>query len=523
MVSCALVNVWALAFAGGADPKPQDAHTWTEIRFHEGGVLLGFSADGKYVAAGGSGEVRVWAVADQKEVVRMKLPDDRGVVFGAFAADGKHLVTANKTDDKLRYWDLVTGKQAKAVELARGKDAEWVVGFSPGGGHLALKVETGIVLIDAATGKVALELDGAGPGGTGFFKQMGGAFSPDGKRFAARAGKGQLAVWDVATGKRLACSPAKEHDVSGSFVFVRFSPDGRFIATGAGGPINHLIHVWDAATCALLAEPLKIEGFTTALGWTPDGSTVVTLDYNGVYATDVGTGKPVHKFAPSAGSGNLWGQPQYPSPDGKHMVFHAEISSTTEPGGKVRRTWGVYLARMPPAKKPALKGELTPTELDALWADLATGNTFRREQLFPALAAAPDTAVPYLVKQAPVATADEVKYLRELMAELASDDARKRRTANERLTKRAHRFAALFRDALPDAPAGNARDVLTALVADAKDKPLPDDLRAELRAVELLARLRTPDAVKHLKALAAGAPQSHVTAAAKAALEKLKP
>lgn len=523
MLLCALVNVWAvIGLCAEPDPKPQESHTWTQVRFHEGAFLLGFSADGKYVAAGGKGDVRVFAVGDGKEVVRMKVPGVDGTVYNAFAAafaaDGKHLITANTTDGKLRYWDLVTGKQMKEVELAGAKDAQWIVEFSPGASHVALRLKENIAVVDTKTGKVAVELEGAGPTETGGIKQMGGAFSPDGKRFAAGAGKGRIAVWDVATGKQLACSKAR-HATYGDFIFVRFSPDGRFLATGAGGPVNHPISVWDATTGELLTQPLKIEGFTTALAWTPDGTAVVTLDYPGVYATDVATGKRTHKFTPP-GSGGLWGQPFYPSPDGKHLVFQAEMT-TTDPDGKKRTAWGVYLAQMP-AKKPALKGELTAAELDAIWADVATGNAFRREQQFPALAAAPGSAVPYLVKQVPVATAEEVKYLRELIADLGSDDAAKRKTATDRLTKRAHRYAPLFREALADAPAGTGRDGLAALVDLAKTEP-PADLRADLRAVELLARLSTPDAVKHLKALAAGAPQSRVTVEAKVAVERVAP
>ncbi|MCI0702870.1 MAG: hypothetical protein L0241_17455 [Planctomycetia bacterium] len=52
---------------------------------------------------------------------------------------------------------------------------------------------------------------------------------------------------------------------------------------------------------------------------------------------------------------------------------------------------------------------------------------------------------------------------------------------------------------------------------------MPSDLQVELNAVELLAKLGTPEAIKHLKALASGASGSRVTKEAKAALEKLKP
>jgi hypothetical protein len=519
MLLCALMNVWAAVGPCAAPDQPLiEKHSWSIVQFQENGFLLDVSADSKYVAAGGKGDARVFAIADGKEVVRIALPDDNTVVYGVFAADGKHLITMTKADGKFRYWNLATGKEAKAVEIARVKDTEWVMGFSPGGALLALKLETGVVLVDSTTGKVALELEGAGPGGNGFFRQMGGAFSADGKRFAAHAGKGRLAVWDIATGKQLALG-SERHSPSGDFVFVRFSPCGRFLATGAGGPINAPIRVWDAATCELLAEPLKIEAYTTALAWTPDGNAVVTLDYAGVYATDVGTGKRLHKFNPAGGG--LWGQPMFHTVDGKHVVFHSELTRT-DPAGKRVTSWGMYMTPLPSAKKFPAKAELTAAELDALWPDLATGGAFRRAQVLPVLTAHASVAVPYLVKQAPVATAAEVKYLRELIEELTSDNAEKAKTARTRLAIRAHRYEALFRDAAP-AAAPAARTVLDALLETAKKEPIPADLRSDLQAVDLLARLNTPDAVKHLKALAAGAPESRITADAKAALAKLKP
>ena len=94
------------------DPKPQDTHWVSEVRFHDGAGLLGFSADGKHLAAGGGGEIRVLAVPGGKEVVRMQLPN-RDYMFGAFAADGRHFVFLSR-------WRPVCLNPVTAPEYAQG-------------------------------------------------------------------------------------------------------------------------------------------------------------------------------------------------------------------------------------------------------------------------------------------------------------------------------------------------------------------------------------------------------------------
>ncbi len=496
------------------DPKPQDTHWVSEVRFHDGAGLLGFSADGKHLAAGGGGEIRVLAVPGGKEVVRMQLPN-RDYMFGAFAADGKHFVSAGGVDKTVRYWSLATGKQTRELDLPRAKDLKWVIGFSPGGTVLALKLTDGIALVTPDTGKVIAEFAGAGPG-SGSFSTAGGGFSLDGKRFAAGTGEGRLAVWDAETGKRLVISAEKLPLAATDFVFVQFSPDGRWIAAGNGGSITQPIRIWDATTAELLAEPVKANGYSGPIAWTPDGTAVVTCDHNGVVATDVATGRTVHKFERSPYSG---GGVYYPSPSGKHLVF-VDSSTRLDPNAAAPTTKSAFLAQMPEAKKPAPpKAELAAAELDAFWADIATPNKIRREQIRTALAAAPGSAVAYLVRKTPATTAADVARVRELIAQLDDDapDARKR--AQEQLAGVAHRFERPLRLALADAKPGEIKNRLTFLIGEVDAKPLPPDLLAELKAVEHLARLNTPDAVKHLTAVAGGA-DSRVTAEAKAALEK---
>ena len=82
-----------------------------------------------------------------------------------------------------------------------------------------------------------------------------------------------------------------------------------------------------------------------------------------------------------------------------------------------------------------------------------------------------------------------------------------------------HRFEPLLLTSHATSPPGEVRNRLTTVLKAMRDAPPPDALMSELRVVELLAALNSPDARKMLAALAAGAAGSRLTEAAKAALQ----
>jgi WD40 repeat protein/DNA-binding SARP family transcriptional activator len=102
------------------------------------------------------------------------------------------------------------------------------------------------------------------------------AFSPDGHRLVVASAHGQMATFDVASGRLLA-GPVVAH--SGPVLTASFAPDGRTILTsGADG----IIRLWEAAHLRPVAEPLHLlpgEGVFAA--YTPDGKEVLGLDPTG--------------------------------------------------------------------------------------------------------------------------------------------------------------------------------------------------------------------------------------------------
>ena len=101
-------------------------------------------------------------------------------------------------------------------------------------------------------------------------------FSPDGHRLIVGSEHGQIATFDVASGRLLAGPVVAQ---SGPVLTASFAPDGRTILTsGADG----IIRLWEAAHLRPVAEPLHLlpdEGVFAA--YTPDGKEVLGLDPTG--------------------------------------------------------------------------------------------------------------------------------------------------------------------------------------------------------------------------------------------------
>ncbi len=161
--------------------------------------------------------------------------------------------------DKLSLWDVRTGKQTTAWDLAKSKVREktakpeepfhegvGAVALAPDGKIVAFGVAryqynrkgagylTGrLMLLETATGRLLHQVKRE----EDVFQTL--AFSPDGKYLAA-GGRWEVRVWNVGTGKESAKFEGHRAGISS----LAFSPDGKQLASASA---DSTVLIWDVS------------------------------------------------------------------------------------------------------------------------------------------------------------------------------------------------------------------------------------------------------------------------------------
>jgi uncharacterized protein (TIGR03067 family) len=293
-----------------------------------GAVVL--SPDGKWVAASGAPgtTVRVWETATAKEIAVLggHPSEVRTVVF---SRDGKRLFTADTAE--VRTWELPEGKPLQRIlagpdsgtgQMTLSGDDKWFVSapdmeqkIGPGG-ELVLAT---IRLWDVETGKegrrfeivrTTAQLVGQYVDffvrGKGSDEIVGTALSQDGKWVVAGTQRGEVHLWDAATGKKVRTFRRSNDFVS---VPLGFSKAGKWLATSVytRADVRHILAdprkddppptvlLWEVATGK---AKHAIQGKVFGRGLSEDGQWLITgCDEKAVRIWDVETGEEVRAFA----------------------------------------------------------------------------------------------------------------------------------------------------------------------------------------------------------------------------------
>jgi WD40 repeat protein len=163
---------------------------------------IAFSSDGKMVAdAGGGNTIRLWQVAEGKEIVQGESHSE-GITALAVSADGKTLASYGQ-DETVRRWDLATAKELRRFRAAWLGSGATNVTFAPDARLAAGTFFNLVVIWDVAAGRTVRSL--RVPSKQTFAGAFGDALAltPDGKRLAVRANDLAIHIFDVATGKEV--------------------------------------------------------------------------------------------------------------------------------------------------------------------------------------------------------------------------------------------------------------------------------------------------------------------------------
>ena len=153
-------------------------------------------------------------------------------------APNKNLMASGNNDGTTRIWDISSGSEVKIVNGVT--DSTTPVVFSPDGKMLVTAIENyKLVLWNTTTTNRLKTLESH----TDFVESV--AFSPDGSRLASCGNDETVKIWNVARGVLL-----RTIKDTGVCFLIKFSPDGKTIATYAGkeNKINEEIFEWNVET-----------------------------------------------------------------------------------------------------------------------------------------------------------------------------------------------------------------------------------------------------------------------------------
>jgi RNA polymerase sigma factor (sigma-70 family) len=236
---------------------------------------VAFSADGKSVVATVSVEIRKADALEFRDVVKVwdagtgdlkrTLGGDANLGCVAVSPDGKRVAAGGPGKKTVWLWNAGTGALERA--LPTGEAQPWAVAFSPDGKSLAVGGHnadgSAVTLWSVETGKSTRTLERERPVGMV-------AFSGNGKTVACSGPGGDVEIWDVDSGKRVASLPGRDRGARG----VALSPDGKTAAVG--GP-DEKVRLWDVETGKLKAALAGHGAEVYSVAFSPDGQTLASV------------------------------------------------------------------------------------------------------------------------------------------------------------------------------------------------------------------------------------------------------
>jgi RNA polymerase sigma factor (sigma-70 family) len=236
---------------------------------------LAFSADGRRLAGGGeNGDqvyVAVWDVPGGKLLHRWDWPkgwDPHSSVESlCFTPDGRRLAAAVCRQSAAYVWDLMLGRQIARLS----HNQVYGLSFNPDGATLVTAGwDSTIRFWETDTGNIRRQVKVADDAKGGDLRMYTVCYAQEGELIATAHLDGMVRVWQADEMLLRA-----QFHVNGRFLFgsMSFSPDGLWLATGAG---NGSVELWDPLTANRVWNGGGHQGHVYTVGFGRDARTLVS-------------------------------------------------------------------------------------------------------------------------------------------------------------------------------------------------------------------------------------------------------
>jgi hypothetical protein len=321
-------------------------------------------------------------------------------------------------------------------------------------------------------------------------------FTPDSRRFAAVSNDGFLRLWDRDTGKLV--RELNRQAPGGMPNHLNFAADGRSIAW-----LDGVVRIREIATGG---ERLQLPQITSwdALTYSPNARFLAYGRKDGeVRVYSAATGKQLAQYQANHGCVRALAF----SRDGRLLA-----------SGGANGTIIIWNVPKDDFLTPVLKAD----QVVAFWQALGDSDAASANRALAGLAAAPAQALPLFKERLrPLGNPLDAKRLARLIAELDDDSFTVRERATRELGIIGPDAADALRQALHDDPSAESKRRIEGLLSRLKPGGDPQRLRF-LRAIEVLERIGTPEAIAQLRDLATKPLPTELRADIEASLRRME-